>query len=250
MLLRVPEILSSDVLTQCLALIENADWRNGRLTAGTQSEQTKNNCQLPESSPAARTARELILKALDESALFFSGALPKKIFPPLFNRYEGEANHFGNHIDNAVRFSAAGARVRTDLSATLFLSDPDDYDGGELVIEDTFGVQRVKLPAGDLVLYPSSSIHRVEPVTRGRRLASFFWVESMVRDEARRRLLFDMDLAIIGLREPQPPWVSGNDRSGPAHRQSDATGKPAGDHPALVQLTGCYHNLLRMWVES
>ena len=159
--------------------------------------------------------------------MFFTGALPKKIFPPLFNRYDGTANAFGNHIDNSVRtWAATGAHVRTDLSATLFLSDPDEYDGGELVIEDTFGTQAIKLAAGDMILYPSSSVHRVEAVTRGTRLASFFWIESMVRDDAQRRLLFDMDMAILALRES------------------------AGDSETSVKLTGCYHNLMRMWAST
>jgi PKHD-type hydroxylase len=168
--------------------------------------------------------QRIVLDALGRHALFFSAALPKKVFPPLVNRYGGAANAFGNHVDNAVRaVPTTGERLRTDLSATLFLSDPGEYDGGELVIEDTFGTQRVKLPAGDMVLYPSSSVHRVEPVTRGARIASFFWIESMVREDERRRLLFDLDMAILGLRES------------------------VGDTPPVVRLTGCYHNLLRMW---
>lgn len=227
MILRVPEVLSPDVLAKCRNLIENADWHDGKITAGSQSEQTKNNRQLPEDSEASLAARALIVEALGKNALFFSGALPKKTFPPLFNRYDGSANHFGNHVDNAVRTSkTTGAWVRTDVSATLFLSDPDEYDGGELVVEDTFGVQQIKLPAGDLILYPASSIHRVEPVTRGTRLASFFWVESMIRNDDQRRLLFDMDLSIISLRETE------------------------GDSPAVVKLTGCYHNLIRMWADT
>jgi PKHD-type hydroxylase len=226
MLLRVPNVLSAENLAECRRLIEQADWQNGKLTAGTQSEQVKNNRQLPEDSEAACAARRIILDALGKSALFFSGALPKKTFPPLFNRYDGETNQFGNHVDNSVRTSiTTGAWVRTDISVTVFLSDPDEYDGGELVIEDTFGVQRIKLPAGDLILYPASSIHRVEPVTRGTRLASFFWVESMIRNDDQRRLLFDMDMSIMTLREAE------------------------GDSPPVVRLTGCYHNLLRMWID-
>lgn len=226
MLLRIPEVLFPEDLARCRALIENADWQDGSLTAGTQSEQVKNNRQLPENSEAALAARKIILDALGKSALFFSGALPKKTFPPLFNRYEAERNAFGNHVDNAVRTSTTtGAWVRTDISVTVFLSNPDEYDGGELVVEDTFGIQRIKLPAGDLILYPASSIHRVEPVTRGCRLASFFWVESMIRSDDQRRLLFDMDMSIMSLRQNE------------------------GDTPAVVKLTGCYHNLLRMWVD-
>ncbi|RYE71064.1 MAG: Fe2+-dependent dioxygenase, partial [Oxalobacteraceae bacterium] len=197
------------------------------ITAGTQSEQVKNNRQLPEDADASRAARAIVLDALGRSALFITGALPRKTYPPLFNRYDGASNAFGNHIDNSVRTSPiTGAWVRTDLSATLFLSDPAEYDGGELVIEDTFGSQSVKLAAGDLILYPASSVHRVEPVTRGCRLASFFWVESMVRDDAQRRLLFDLDMSILTLR--------GTD----------------GDTPPVVKLTGCYHNLLRMWADT
>lgn len=227
MLLRVPEVLSPEALARCRAIVETADWADGRITAGSQSARVKNNSQLPEDGEAARAARAIVLEALGKSALFVTGALPKKIFPPLFNRYEGDANAFGNHIDNSVRtVPGTNLHVRTDLSATLFLSDPDDYDGGELVIEGIFGTQAVKLPAGDLILYPSSSVHRVEPVVRGVRIASFFWIESMVRDDAQRRLLFDLDMSILALRET------------------------VGDTDPVVRLTGCYHNLLRMWAET
>jgi PKHD-type hydroxylase len=226
MLLRIPEVLSPEILAQCRSRIENADWQAGSITAGTQSDAVKNNRQLAENSEAACAARALIIEALGKNALFFTGALPKKTFPPLFNRYDGDTNTFGNHIDNAVRTSiTTGAWVRTDISATLFLSDPDTYDGGELVVEDTFGTQPVKLPAGDMILYPASSVHHVAPVTRGSRLAAFFWVESMVRNDKQRRLLFDMDMAIMTLRQAE------------------------GDSPAVVGLTGCYHNLLRMWAD-
>jgi PKHD-type hydroxylase len=227
MLLRVPEVLSPAELARCRAIVEGADWADGKITAGTQSEQVKNNRQLAEDAEASHAARAIVLDALGRSALFITGALPKKTYPPLFNRYDGASNAFGNHIDNSVRTSPiTGAWVRTDLSATLFLSEPSDYDGGELVIEDTFGSQSVKLAAGDLILYPASSVHRVEPVTRGCRLAAFFWVESMVRDDAQRRLLFDLDMSILTLR------------------QTD------GDTPPVVKLTGCYHNLLRMWADT
>lgn len=227
MMLRVPEVLSPEALARCRSIVEAADWVDGGITAGTQSGQVKNNRQLPEDAEASRAARAIVVDALAHSALFITGALPKKTFPPLFNRYGDDANTFGNHIDNAVRTSpVTGAWVRTDLSATLFLSEPDEYDGGELVVEDTFGSQSVKLPAGDLILYPSSSVHRVEPVTRGTRLAAFFWIESMVRDTEQRRLLFDLDMSILALRT------------------SD------GDTDPVIRLTGCYHNLLRMWSET
>lgn len=226
MLIHIPDVLTAEALSKCRTILEAAPWADGRITAGTQSAQVKNNRQLPEDTPESDALRAIVLEHLNRNALFLSAALPRRIFPPLFNRYEGTANAFGNHIDNAVRICAAtGERVRTDLSATLFLSDPDDYDGGELVIEDTYGSHAVKLAAGDMVLYPGSSLHRVEPVTRGARVASFFWMESMVRETERRRLLFEMDMAILELRETQ------------------------GDSAPTVNLTGCYHNLLRMWAE-
>ncbi len=226
MLLAIPDVLSPEERARIGALIEGADWADGRLTAGTQSAQVKVNQQLPEESEAARAARAIVLAALDRSALFFSAALPRRIFPPLFNRY-GEGMHFGNHVDNAIRTHAAsGERLRTDLSATLFLADPGDYDGGELAIDDTYGSHRVKLPAGHLVLYPSTSLHRVEPVTRGARVACFFWLESLVREDAQRSLLFDLDSAILALRA--------------AH----------GDGPPAVALAGIYHNLLRRWADA
>jgi PKHD-type hydroxylase len=227
MLLQIPEVLTADGVQRVRAILAAAQWADGRITAGTQSAQVKNNLQLPEDAPASREARAIVLEGLQRNALFFTAALPKAIFSPLFNRYEGAANAFGNHVDNALRtVSATGMRLRTDLSATLFLSEPSEYDGGELVIEDTFGTQQVKLPAGHLVLYPSSSLHRVQPVTRGARVASFFWVQSMVREPERRRLLFDMDMAILNLRTQY------------------------GEIAAAVALTGTYHNLLRMWAET
>lgn len=226
MLLQIPDVFTADELARCRSLVESADWADGSITAGTQSAKAKNNRQLPEDSEAARAARTLVLDALSRSALFFTAALPRKIYPPLFNRYGGEANSFGNHIDNAVRTHAASAtHVRTDLSATLFLAEPDEYDGGELVVDDTFGTKSVKLPAGHMILYPSSSVHRVEAVTRGVRIACFFWIQSMVREDERRRMLFDLDMAILALREKQ------------------------GDTAESVKLTGCYHNLMRMWAE-
>lgn len=226
MLIEIPEVLSAAELAHVQNLLKDAPWTDGRITAGSQSAQVKNNWQLPEQSDASHAAREILLTALNRNALFLSAALPKRIFPPLFNRYEGEHNTFGNHIDNAIRHcSVTGQRVRTDLSATLFLADPDSYTGGELVIEDTYGQHAIKLKAGDMVLYPGSSLHRVEPVADGARVASFFWLESMVRETERRRLLFEMDMAILELRSTQ------------------------GDSHATINLTGCYHNLLRMWAE-
>jgi PKHD-type hydroxylase len=227
MLLRIPAVLGPEALAQCRAAVLDGPWADGRETAGAQSARVKNNRQLAEDSEAAATGRRLVLQHLARSALFVSAALPKKIFPPLFNRYEGAANAFGSHVDNAMRtVPGTQLHVRTDLAATLFLSDPDSYDGGELVVEGAFGQQAVKLPAGDLILYPGSSVHHVTPVTRGARVACFFWVESMVRGADERRVLFDMDLSIRVLR----------DRDG----ESDVA----------VRLTGCYQNLVRMWADS
>lgn len=227
MLLQVPAVLDSEQVARCRAWLADADWIDGGATAGSQSVQVKNNLQLPEQSPVAQRLQQLVLDALLRHALFYTAALPKKIFPPLFNCYTGSSNFFGNHADNAMRTHVpTGYRVRSDLSATLFLSSPEEYDGGELVIEDTFGEQRVKLPAGDLILYPSSSIHRVEPVTRGARIASFMWLESMVRDNSQRRLLFELDMTIMALRQQQ------------------------GDTDTSIRLANTYHNLLRMWAES
>ena len=224
MLLHIPDVLSSEQVASARRQLDAAEWRDGRITAGHQSARVKQNSQLGETDPVSEEIGEVILSALPQLPLFISAALPLRIFPPLFNRYEsGQA--FGSHVDNAVRQVSTGHRIRTDLSATLFLSDPDDYDGGELVVEDTYGVHGVKLPAGHMVLYPSSSLHHVRAVTRGTRIASFFWIQSMVRDASQRSVLFDLDMAIVRLTQDAP----GN--------------------PALVSLTGCYHNLLRMWAE-
>jgi PKHD-type hydroxylase len=227
MLLRIPQALSPDELRQVRHLLQHADWVDGRVTAGSQSATVKNNQQLPEDSAAALQARHIVSVALARNPLFVTGALPKTVYPPLFNRYAGDSNAFGDHIDNAIRTHAASAQhVRTDIACTLFLAEPDSYDGGELVVQDTYGAQRIKFAAGDLVMYPGTSVHRVEPVTRGERLACFFWIESMVRQDAQRRLLFDMDMAILELR------------------------KAGGDTAEVVKLTGCYHNLLRMWADT
>jgi PKHD-type hydroxylase len=225
MLLRVPSVLNSDELAHFRAVMQDARWVDGNATSGHQSSQAKYNEQLAEDSPQARELGERILQALARSPLFFSAALPKQVFPPLFNRY-GPGMTFGNHVDAAIRtHSVQPVRIRTDLSATLFLVEPDMYDGGELLVEDTYGVQSVKLPAGDMVLYPATSLHRVAPITRGLRVASFFWIQSMIRDDGQRTLLFDLDMAIIKMTQA------------------------AAQEPALVSLTGVYHNLLRMWAE-
>ena len=227
MLLQIPKVLTSDEVRQAQAILARAPWADGRVTAGVQSAQVKNNQQLPEDCEEVRALQQLLLAGLDRQQSFFSAALPKHISPPMFNRYGGATNTFGNHVDSAVRYLRRGAgRVRTDISCTLFLADPDDYEGGELVVEDTFGTQRVKLPAGDLVLYPGTSVHRVEPVTRGHRLASFFWVESMVRSDEQRRLLYDMDRHLMHLR-----------------------GTVGESDPGVIGLTGLYHNLLRRWAD-
>jgi PKHD-type hydroxylase len=221
-LLRIP-LLNDAELARCREAHAQATWTDGAATAGFQSTRVKHNMQLPEGSAAARSLGALILDALDRSPLFTSAALPARVFPPLFNRYEPGCE-FGNHVDNAIRqVRVSGHRVRTDISATLFLSEPEDYDGGELVVDDTYGAHSVKLPAGHLVLYPATSLHRVEPITRGARIASFFWIQSLVREDAQRALLFDMDMAIVKLREQ------------------------VGDSAELVSLTGVYHNLLRRW---
>lgn len=225
MLIHATSVLNTEELTRLRTLLASADWADGRITAGSQSAKVKQNRQLPESAGQIGEARAIVRAALARNAVFFSAALPREIYPPLFNAYAG-GEHFGNHVDNAVRLLPDGSRhLRTDVSATLFLAEPHEYDGGELVVEDTYGEHRVKLAAGDMVIYPSNSLHRVEPVTRGERLACFMWIQSMVREDAKRALLFDMDIAIANLRQ--------------AH----------GDGEALVTLTSTYHNLLRMWSE-
>jgi PKHD-type hydroxylase len=225
MLLEIPDVLTAAQVAEARRMLDRAEWVDGRITAGHQSARAKHNQQLPEGHPVAEQIGDVILTALQRNPLFVAAALPLRVFPPLFNRYEG-GQSFGNHVDNAIRqISGSGHRIRTDLSATLFLSAPDDYDGGELLVEDTYGVHSVKLPAGHLVLYPSTSLHRVQPVTRGARVASFFWIQSMVRDDGERTLLFDLDVAIQRVSQDLP------------------------DHPSAVQLTNVYHNLLRRWAE-
>ena len=227
MLIAIPDVVTPDQLAEIRALIDAADWIDGNATSGAQSALAKRNEQLPEESEAARRAGGMVLDALAASPLFVAAALPLKVFPPLFNRYaDGQA--FDDHVDNAIRIRrGSDFRIRSDLSATLFLADPDSYDGGELVIEDRFGAQQVKLPAGHMALYPASSLHRVAAVTRGTRIASFFWIQSMIRDDGARRILFDLDSAV----------------------QAVAADRGQGDG-AVVQLTGVYHNLLRRWAEA
>jgi PKHD-type hydroxylase len=226
MLLPIPEVLTSEQLTQARQILAQTDWIDGRVTAGHQSARTKDNMQLPEDSPAARQLGEMILAALSQNPLFITAALPLRVFPPLFNRYQG-GQSFGTHVDNAIRqITGTPHRIRTDLSATLFLSGPEEYDGGELMVEDTYGTHSVKLPSGHLILYPSTSLHHVRPVTRGARIASFFWIQSMVRDDGDRSLLFDLDVAIQRINRDNA------------------------EHPSAVQLTGVYHNLLRRWADA
>lgn len=230
MLVHVPQLLSPEQVAHLRGVLAGTNWVDGKVTAGAQSAGTKHNLQVPEDAPAARALGDIILGELGRNPLFNAAALPLRVFPPLFNRYD-TGMEFGAHIDNSIRFvkpsiaSGAPIRVRTDMSATLFLTDPDDYDGGELVIEDTYGSHGVKLPAGDMLLYSATSRHHVTQVTRGSRWSSFFWVQSMIRDEAARTTLFEMDTAIQGLRSRH------------------------GDESEIVSLTGLYHNLVRRWAD-
>ncbi|HEY2658974.1 MAG TPA: Fe2+-dependent dioxygenase [Caulobacteraceae bacterium] len=226
MILALPGVLDLGEVAHCRSLLDAAAWVDGKVTAGPQSARAKSNLQVPEDAPEARDLRDLILQRLGRNATFLSAALPARVFPPLFNRYD-EGMGFAAHIDNAIRFGGEHRqRYRTDLSCTLFLSDPHEYDGGELVIDGAFGQQSVKLAAGDMVLYPASTVHQVTPVSRGSRWASFFWVQSMIRADAQRDLLYDLDRAII-----------------------DARTALGDDHATVIRLTGTYHNLLRMWAE-
>ena len=226
MMQTIPEVLNAEQLRQCREALMKAEWSDGRLTAGHMAVKAKNNLQLAQDDPVARQIGDFILDQLSRNPRFIAAALPLKVLPPRFNRYEGGGN-YGNHVDNAI-LSVPGTshRVRTDISATLFFSEPSEYDGGELVIEDTYGTHAVKLPAGHMVLYPGTSLHRVTPVTRGARYAAFFWIQSMVRDDGERALLFNLDNAIQRLTEAQP------------------------DQPALSDLVGVYHNLLRKWAQT
>jgi PKHD-type hydroxylase len=227
MMIAIPDLLDADALARVRATIDAGEWADGNATSGHQSALAKRNEQLPEEGAAARAAGAIILDALGRSPLFVAAALPLKVYPPLFNRY-GAGHSFDTHVDSAIRIRrGSDFRIRSDLSITVFLADPADYDGGELVVEDHFGEQRVKLPAGHAILYPSSSLHHVTPVTRGERVASFFWLQSMVRDDGARRTLFDLDRAIQRL-----------------------TGTLGGDDRSVIELTGVYHNLLRRWADA
>ena len=223
MMIHIPGVLNAEQVARCREVMTAASWVDGRVTAGHQSAQVKHNLQLPENSPEARELGDMVLDALGRSSLFMSFVLPKQVFPPLFNRYDAGMT-FGAHVDNSIR-AGNGARIRTDVSSTLFISSPEDYDGGELVVQDTYGEHTVKLPAGDMIVYPATSLHNVTPITRGSRIASFFWTQSMIREESRRSLLFEMDMAIIKLNRDHP------------------------DHASVVELTAVYHNLLRQWAE-
>jgi PKHD-type hydroxylase len=225
MLITIADVLTAEEVAQARAILDAVEWVDGKVTAGYQAQTVKENLQLSEGHPAAVKLGEMVLAALARSSLFMSAALPLKVFPPMFNRYTG-GGHFGTHVDTAIRaLAATGQRIRTDVSATLFLTPPDQYDGGELLVEDTYGLHTVKLPAGHMVLYPATSLHRVTPVTRGARVSSFFWIQSMIRTDGDRTLLYDLDTAIQQLAKESP----GN--------------------PISVQLTGVYHNLLRRWAE-
>jgi len=230
MLLTIPDVLTAEQVSHARQLLEKeAEWADGRSTTGHQSAKAKNNLQIPESHPVARELGDIILQALGKSPVFVAAALPLRVYPPMFNCYRG-GQSFGTHVDNAIRqIPATPHRIRTDLSATLFFSNPEEYDGGELVVEDTYGSKSVKLPAGHMVLYPATSLHHVTPVTRGARVSSFFWIQSMIRDDGQRTLLFDLDLAIQRLSRD----LAGNESA----------------EKSTVQLTGVYHNLLRQWAE-
>ena len=225
MLIRIPQLLTAAEVAHCRAVLEAAEWTDGRATAGEQSARAKFNLQVPETAPQARELGEIVLRALGRNAEFTAAALPLRVYPPMFNRYDAGMT-FRAHVDNAIRHVPGGGRLRTDVSSTLFLTPPGDYDGGELVIEDSYGTQSVKLEAGDLVLYPATSLHSVTPVTRGSRWASFFWTQSMVKDDGQRSLLYGLDQGIRRIRADLPD-----------------------DHAGVLTLTAAYHNLLRQWVE-
>ncbi|MEJ0068849.1 MAG: Fe2+-dependent dioxygenase [Pseudomonadota bacterium] len=226
MLLHIPHVLSVEQASRARAMLADAPWGDGRATAGHESARMKDNLQVPEDHPVARELGDVILASLESNPLFLSAALPLKVVPPLFNRYQGGGT-YGTHLDGAIwQVGGTRHRVRTDLSATLFLTPPDEYDGGELTVEDTYGAHRVKLPAGDMILYPGTSLHRVTPVTRGVRVSAFFWIQSMVRDDAQRAMLFDLDVATQQVRAALP------------------------EHASTMQLSNVYHNLLRQWADT
>lgn len=223
MLIQIPNVLNLEQVNECRTALTHAQWIDGKVTAGHQSAQAKHNLQLPEESEVAQYIGAMITEALSQQPLFIAAALPKQIFPPLFNCYQAGGN-FGLHVDNAIRqLPNSTQRIRTDLSATLFFTNPDEYEGGELLIEDTYGAKSVKLPAGHMILYPSTSLHKVSPVTKGTRIASFFWIQSLIRDDTQRSILFDLDQSIQKLNQD------------------------VSQHPSIIQLTGVYHNLLRQW---
>lgn len=226
MLITIDDVLTPEELAEARTMLANSTWDNGQTTAGTQAAKSKNNQQLAETACHLAKLRLLVLNALNRNALFFTATLPQRILPPLFNRYSGGTNFYGNHVDNAMRRLPDGSYMRSDISATLFLADPDSYDGGELMVEDTYGSQKIKLKAGSMVIYPASSVHQVIPVTRGERLACFMWVQSMIRSTEQRRLLFEMDMALLDLRHTY------------------------GDTDPVIRLTSSYHNLLRTWAET
>jgi PKHD-type hydroxylase len=225
MMLHIPNVLTPEQVARCREVMEKAEWVDGDVTAGHESRKVKFNLQLPERSAEARELGDMVRKALAPNQLFVSAVLPQQVLPPLFNRYDA-GMVFGSHVDNAIREHFSGIRVRTDVSATLFISAPEDYDGGELIIEDTYGSHAVKLPAGDMIIYPGTSLHHVTPITRGSRIASFFWTQSLIRDNEKRALMFDLDMSIMRLAQDHP------------------------EHPSIVQLTSIYHNLLRQWSET
>jgi PKHD-type hydroxylase len=225
MILNIPELLNTNQLTQAREFLEKADWINGKISAGAQAAQVKNNQEISKDSPSAQKLGQIITTALASNKLFAMAALPVKVSPPAFNRYENQQT-YGPHIDNAIRPLPGGGLIRGDISATLFLSNPDEYDGGELAVEDTFGTHQIKLPAGHMVIYPASSLHQVKPITRGARLASFFWIQSIIRNDQQRTLLLDLELATQTLRQSHP------------------------QHPSITALVGVYNNLLRQWAEA
>jgi PKHD-type hydroxylase len=225
MMIHIPQVLTPEQVARCRQVMQKAAWVDGKVTAGEQSAKVKFNLQLPETAPEARELGEMVMAAIGRSDLFFSAVLPKQVFPPLFNRYDAGMT-FGAHVDNAIRsYLNTPLQIRTDISSTLFISAPEDYDGGELVVEDTYGSHKVKLPAGDMIVYPGTSLHNVTPITRGSRIASFFWTQSLIRDDSKRALMFDLDMSIRRLATDHP------------------------EHPSVVSLTSTYHNLLRQWAE-